>query len=595
MLETEAFTRTKPPHDPTSIEPLRRAVLYLRVSTKSQVTTDYDPEGISLPAQRRACERRAEQLDNIVVVDEYVEPGESGRSTQKRPAFQAMLNRLRTEGDIDTIIVYKLSRLHRNRVDDALTMMELRNHGVQLISATESIDESPVGQLMHGILASFNEYRSAEDGADIRYKMAQKAKKGGTLGRAKLGYLNERERIDGSEVRTIVVDPERGPLITLAFELYATGDYTLAALADELTNRGLVTRPSRYPAGPISDSKLSELLRDRYYLGYVTYKGEEYPGRHEPLVDSETFERVQEVRQSRSVAGERQRRHRHYLRGTVWCGACHQRGVQSRLQLTVNRGNGGVYEYFRCTGTQRNQCDARHVPVELVEDAVADYYWTIEFEPDLIAGLRRSIHDTLADANESVRLERAQLQKQLDRLDVAEANLLDLIADGTALTNKIRTRLHDIQTRRSQVSDQMDTIQADLGEAAALLDHALAFLAHPGDLYAQITDKVRRQVNQAVFEKIYIHDDTVTDDELREPFAELLALQRLGADAAPSEEDAGGPLPATRGVPRYRPASKAALLHRALSEDHGSSKAAMVELRGIEPLTSSMPWKRSAN
>ena len=47
---------------------------------------------------------------------------------------------------------------------------------------------------MHGILAAFNEYRSAEDGADIRYKMGEKAKRGGILGRAKLGYTNIRER-----------------------------------------------------------------------------------------------------------------------------------------------------------------------------------------------------------------------------------------------------------------------------------------------------------------------------------------------------------------------------------------------------------------
>ena len=40
---------------------MKRAVFYLRVSTTSQVKTDYDPEGISIPAQRAACQRKAEQ------------------------------------------------------------------------------------------------------------------------------------------------------------------------------------------------------------------------------------------------------------------------------------------------------------------------------------------------------------------------------------------------------------------------------------------------------------------------------------------------------------------------------------------------------
>ena len=163
-----------------------------------------------------------------------------------------MLERIRTQRDVDYVIVYKLSRMNRNRVDDALVLTSLRKYKATLVSATESIDETPVGQLMHGILAAFNEFRSAEDGADIRYKMGEKAKSGGTLGRRQLGYLNIRERFEGREVRTVVIDPERAPFIGLAFELYATGEYTLERLADELTDRGLQTRPGRYPAGPVS-------------------------------------------------------------------------------------------------------------------------------------------------------------------------------------------------------------------------------------------------------------------------------------------------------------------------------------------------------
>jgi site-specific DNA recombinase len=50
-----------------------RAVLYLRVSTPSQVKTDYDPEGISIPAQREACQHKAAQM-GVEVVDGACEP-----------------------------------------------------------------------------------------------------------------------------------------------------------------------------------------------------------------------------------------------------------------------------------------------------------------------------------------------------------------------------------------------------------------------------------------------------------------------------------------------------------------------------------------
>lgn len=274
--------------DPIAARAPARAVLYLRVSTASQVNTDYDPEGISIPAQRLACERKAAQLNNVEIVGEYVEPGRSGTSMDKRPAYQAMLERIRTERDVDIVLIYKLSRMNRNRLDDALTIAELRKHQVTLVSATENIDATPVGQLMHGILAAFNEFRSAEDGADIRYKMGEKARRGGTLGRAPLGYMNVRERFEGREIRTVGLDPERAPLIRQAFELYATGEYTLNSICRVLNDQGFRTRPGKLPGGPMTDSTLSAILRNRYYLGYVTHNGEEYPGRHEPLADHET-------------------------------------------------------------------------------------------------------------------------------------------------------------------------------------------------------------------------------------------------------------------------------------------------------------------
>ena len=291
-IPAPAELATSEDHDVSAL-PGTRAVLYLRVSSAGQVHTDYDPEGISIPAQRAACVRKADQL-GLSIVGEYVEPGKSATEMTKRVSFQQMLARVRDQRDIDFIIIYELSRLARNRIDDAVVMADLKKRGVTLISATENIDASPVGQLMHGLLAAFNEYRSAKDGADIAYKMGEKAKKGGTLGRAPIGYLNTIDRREGREIRSVEVDPERGPLVQLAFELYAGGNLTIREIVDELTNRGLTTRPTlSRPAGPISHTKVAALLKDRYYLGRVKYKGDEFPGRPTPLISEELFERVQ--------------------------------------------------------------------------------------------------------------------------------------------------------------------------------------------------------------------------------------------------------------------------------------------------------------
>jgi DNA invertase Pin-like site-specific DNA recombinase len=170
-LEQDVIVPIQPPLD--DLAPGTRAVIYLRVSSTGQVRTDYNPEGISIPAQREACLRKAREL-GVTVIDEYVEPGRSGTEMTKREAFQRMLARVHSQSDVDVIIIYQLSRMARNRYDDAIVMADLRKRGVTLVSATEAIDDTPVGQLMHGILATFNEYQSRQSSADIAYKMGRK-------------------------------------------------------------------------------------------------------------------------------------------------------------------------------------------------------------------------------------------------------------------------------------------------------------------------------------------------------------------------------------------------------------------------------------
>ena len=548
----------------------KRAVLYLRVSSPSQVNTDYDPEGISIPAQRLACQRKAAQI-GAEVIDEYVEPGRSGTQMDKRPSFQSMLGRIKQDRDIDYVIVYKLSRLNRNRVDDALVLMSLRKFRVALVSATESIDDTPVGQLMHGILAAFNEFRSAEDGADISYKMGEKARRGGTLGRAPLGYLNIRDNFEGREVRSVAIDPERAEFVRLAFELYATGAYNLDSLAEELTHRGLRTRPSRFPAGPISTSKLQVLLRNRYYLGFVTYKGAEYPGRHEPLIDPELFERVQVVLDARGKSGERRRVHHHYLKGTIWCGRCRDQGVESRMIVARAKGNGGTYYYFFCRGRQEHTCSAPYIHIDAIEDAIARHYRTLRLDPDFAERIHRALADTLADRENSAKLRHGQLSNELLKLDRQEENLLDLASDAALPKTKLRARLARIQQQRLVLREELEQVDEGLAVGAALIEAAVQLLDDPEELYRQAGPDQRRHLNQAFFEKLYIDKGEVAGHVLAEPFGELVDAQQSVIERGSAQES-------TSSASDTNP-------FLAIVQVRGSSKTVMVGAEGLEPPT----------
>lgn len=100
----------------------RKAVLYLRVSSKRQTETafDIDKDGNSIATQRDICQQRADSLE-AEVVQEFVEPGVSAQTIEKRPVFRSMLAYLQENPNVDYVIVYARSRAFRNFVDAAIT------------------------------------------------------------------------------------------------------------------------------------------------------------------------------------------------------------------------------------------------------------------------------------------------------------------------------------------------------------------------------------------------------------------------------------------------------------------------------------------
>ena len=243
----------------------KRAVSYIRVSTREQAQRGGSEEGFSLPAQREANKRKAQSM-GALVVKEFADRGESARSAN-RPELQKMLTYLKQDGGIDYVIVHKLDRLARNRVDDVEINRAFEEAGVRLVSTSENIDQTPGGMLLHGIMSSIAEFYSRNLANEVIKGMGEKARNGGTLGKAPLGYMNVRARDEnGREVRTIALDEERAPLVRLAFTEYATGNWTVRGLAEHLNNRGLTIPPTaRKPTNPVSVRLLQTLLRNPYY------------------------------------------------------------------------------------------------------------------------------------------------------------------------------------------------------------------------------------------------------------------------------------------------------------------------------------------
>src|SRR6188768_627521 len=134
---------------PRPSAPSTAAGIYVRVSTQEQA------EGHSLATQEEACRKFAAGLglDEVVV---YSDAGFSAK-TANRPAFLRLLDDAEA-GRVGTVIVWKLDRFSRSRLDALLAQERLKKVGVRLQSVSEQLDDSPAGLITEGMIQLLAEW-----------------------------------------------------------------------------------------------------------------------------------------------------------------------------------------------------------------------------------------------------------------------------------------------------------------------------------------------------------------------------------------------------------------------------------------------------
>ena len=479
----------------------KRAVSYIRVSTREQAQRGGSEEGFSLPAQREANKRKAQSM-GALVVKEFADRGESARSAN-RPELQKMLAYLKEDGGIDYVIVHKLDRLARNRADDVEINRAFEEAGVRLVSTSENIDQTPGGMLLHGIMSSIAEFYSRNLANEVIKGMGEKARNGGTLGKAPLGYVNVRARDEnGREVRTVALDEERAPLVRLAFSEYATGNWTVSQLAKHLNTLGLSIPPTpRRCAKPITATRLHEILRHPYYKGIVTFQGVEYPGKHEPLVDSQTWQTVQTILASRRY-GERQRIHNHFLKSTVVCGQC---GARLSVQNAKNS-KGTIYPYFVCARRCRlHDCTFKAVLIDVVEERMSDLYQTIQLSTADRTQIEHYLHDELAQIEGDKAKAVRSLTTRRTNLEDKRRRLLHAHYEGAIPLDLLKEEQAKLSTELNQIERQLAAYQADAAEVRQHLTQALDLLEDCHRLYSAAPAHLKKLLNQVFFDRVLVN------------------------------------------------------------------------------------------
>ncbi|PZE75444.1 hypothetical protein DEI82_08360 [Curtobacterium sp. MCBD17_019] len=253
----------------------------------------------------------------------------------------------------------------------------------------------------------------------------------------------------------------------------------------------------------------------------VKFEGVEYPGNHPALISEALFARAQQVRTARIQSREKPWRHTHYLKGSLYCGQC---GEPLTFEQSRNR-VGNLYDYFYCLGRQRkkNGCTFRAVQAHIVEQLVEDYWSTVTLAESRVAKIRRLVlaHiDTLMPSQQSARddAERqlAELAGQLDRLMQA------YYADAVPLE-----RMKEEQARIAAAKGGAEAIiekhASDQSLVLEKLEHLSTLLADAQRYYTNASEIDRRDLNQSVFDRLYIQDDEVVGSDIADPYRRLLS------------------------------------------------------------------------
>ena len=491
------------------------AVSYLRVSTRGQAERGggHD-EGFSIPAQREANKKKALSM-GAIVGKEFVDRGASAKSAD-RPQLQAMLEYVKENADrVDYVIVHKVDRLARNRDDDSDIMRVLRECGVQLVSASESIDNTPSGMLLHGIMSSIAEFYSQNLATEVKKGMGEKVKGGGTVGRAPIGYINVR-RVDeqGREERTVELDPERAPLIKQIFEEYSTGEWSLNGLAEYMNSLGLCTRATpKIPSKPVTKSTIEKILKNPYYAGVIRYNGVEYDGVHDALVDLDTFNSVQAIIESHHN-GERTREHPHFLKGLLYCKSC-----GSKMIVTYAKSkSGNIYPYYICAGRHRTKsaaqkCTLRAILIEEVEYQIEQIFKGISIKPSERMLLESEIQHHIDKEEKVFKLELDSLKKEKDKLERRQEKLLEAHFNDAIPLSLMKREQQAISKQLAAVEHEIKIRSTTFEDIKANLSLAFELIEDCGRTYSAANDNIKRLMIQAVFSKIWIDEDGKTSTE----------------------------------------------------------------------------------
>lgn len=437
---------------------MKKTALYVRVSTEGQAE-----EGYSIDAQKKLLEAWciSKEMENY---EFYVDPGFSG-SNIERPALKALLDDVE-KGLISHVAVYKLDRLSRSQKDTLFIIEDVLNkYDVGFVSLSENMDTStPIGRAMLGILSAFAQLERETIKIRTRMGMRERVKSGLWMGGGKIpfGY-------DYDSEKGILVPNGDAETVREMYRLFLSG-YSPNAIALEL--------------GLDYEKLVVQILKRKTNVGVIAYKGEEYKGQHEAIIDRETFDKAMEefARRERGNKPDSP----HLLSGLLYCGECMAR---MRYQKWGKKG----YKLV-CYSQQRSKPYLVHDP-----NCTAERVWADEVESEVISdifslGIEKEEKEAKAvDSRESEKLER-KLKRLYELWSEGNDTLMGVIKDCEEKLDKARKR----EKRLKEKEKKSEKREEAIGQIKGIKD-----------IWEHLEMREKRAIVRSVVDKVVVFDGKI--------------------------------------------------------------------------------------
>lgn len=475
--------------------------LYCRLSRDDGT----ESESNSIGNQKRLLTQKAKEL-GLGSTKFYVDDGYSGTNFN-RPGFQSMLDDIDL-GYVTTVMVKDLSRLGRDYVSVGhYTDTYFPDRNVRFIAVNDMVDSDEGENEIAPFKNIMNEMYARDISRKVRSTHRIRGNLGEPLSQPPYGYVKSPEN-----KKFWVVEPEAAAVVRQIFRLCIEGKGN-ESIARTLERQGVLT-PMAYwqsrglPRGGIvapqdsckwKNTMINKILHNQEYCGDVinfktyskSFKNKQrfdnpeenwvvFRDRHEPIIDRDTFEQVQErFRKTKRRAPKDHNGEKHLLSDYLYCADC-----GSKLWYHTNTINKDIH-FFSCSNYKsdyRGTCPTRHyIRADAIEQVVL-------LELRRLAAFLRYDEDALVEilaqkTNREMQAERkrleAELQKATTRSDTVVRMYEKLYEDNATgkVTDEWFMQLsHKYEVERMELKNKIADCRKQLSDLGSMEQGRESFL-----------------------------------------------------------------------------------------------------------------------